>query len=290
MKVTGQTRLAGIIGHPIAHTLSPAMHNAAFAEMGMDWCYLPFDVRPQELGAALAGLGALGCQGLNVTIPHKQAVVQYMSRLSSEARLIGAVNTIEFLGKRPIGHNTDGRGFVHAFEDEGGEKLTGKRVLLLGAGGAAAAVAVQLLIEGVDHLTLANRTVKKAQRLVESCRRRFARKRVTALPLRADRLAPIVREVQIIINATSLGMRSEDRSPIPAGLLRPDLAVCDLVYKPPMTPLLREAQSVGARTINGVGMLLWQGALAFEIWTGKKPPVEVMKKALQKALSGDPTG
>ena len=290
MKVTGQTRLAGIIGHPIAHTLSPAMHNAAFAEMGMDWCYLPFDVRPQELGAALAGLGALGCQGLNVTIPHKQAVVQYMSRLSSEARLIGAVNAIEFRGKRPIGHNTDGRGFVHAFEDEWGEKLTGKRVLLLGAGGAAAAVAVQLLIEGVDHLTLANRTVKKAQRLVESCRRRFARKRVTALPLRADRLAPIVREVQIIINATSLGMRSEDRSPIPAGLLRPDLTVCDLVYKPPMTPLLREAQSVGARTINGVGMLLWQGALAFEIWTGKKPPVDAMRRALQKALSGTPTG
>lgn len=290
MKVTGQTRLVGIIGHPIAHTLSPAMHNAAFAEMGMDWCYLPFDVRSRELGVALAGLGALGCQGLNVTIPHKQAVVECMSRLSSEARLIGAVNTIEFRGKRPVGHNTDGRGFVHAFEGEWGEKLTGKRVLLLGAGGAARAIAVQLLVEGVDHLTLANRTVKKAQRLVESYRRRFARKRVMALPLQADRLAPIVREVQIIINATLLGMRSEDRSPIPAGLLRPGLTVCDLVYKPPMTTLLREAQSVGARTLNGVGMLLWQGVLAFKIWTGKKPPVDVMKQALLRALSVDPTG
>jgi shikimate dehydrogenase len=288
MEVTGQTRLVGIIGHPVAHTLSPVLHNAAFREMGMDWCYLPFDVHPRKLHAALAGLAALGCRGLNVTIPHKQAVLQDLTGLTREARLIGAVNTIEFRGSKRIGHNTDGRGFAMAVRQEWGETLSGKRILLLGAGGAARAVAVQLMIEGVDRLIIANRTMKKAKRLTELLGRRFRSEKIAAMPLTKDRLSAALENIQVVINATSVGMGSDPKSPLPTGLLHPDLRVCDLIYQPLMTPFLRDAQAVGARILNGVGMLLWQGVLAFEIWTGKRPPVEVMKRALMEALASQP--
>ncbi len=284
--VTGKTGLVGIMGHPIAHTLSPAMHNAAFNAMGLEYCYLPFDVRPHDLGKALTGLGALGCKGLNVTIPHKRAVLPFLDDLSREARLIGAVNTIEFRGSRLIGHNTDGQGFTTAFRRECRVLLRGKRALLLGAGGAARAVAVQLLVEGVHRLTLANRTLRKAQRLVQDLRKHFPRRELKALPLERRHLVSVVRDAQIIINATSVGMKPGGKIPMPSGLLRPDLIVCDLIYYPPMTTLLKEARRAGAKTLNGMGMLLWQGALAFEIWMRKKPPVDVMGKALLKALKG----
>jgi shikimate dehydrogenase len=282
--VTGKTRFVGIIGHPITHTLSPVMHNAAFDAVGLDYCYLPFDVHPRDIGKALAGLGALGCKGLNVTIPHKQAVLPFLHHLSREARLIGAVNTIEFRGSRLIGHNTDGQGFTMAFRREYGVPLKGKRVLLLGAGGAARAVAVQLLVEGVHRLTLTNRTDKKARRLIQDLRKHFPHRKLEVFPLDKRRLAPVVRDVQIIINATSVGMKPIGRSPLPAGLLRPNLIVCDLVYHPPVTALLNEAREAGAKTFNGIGMLLWQGALAFKIWVRKKPPVEAMGRALLKGL------
>jgi shikimate dehydrogenase len=286
--VTGKTRLVGIIGHPIAHTLSPVMHNAAFSASGLECCYLPFDVHPQDLGRALKGLSALGCKGLNVTTPHKQAVLPYLHQLSREARLIGAVNTIEFRGSRRIGHNTDGQGFTMAFRRNCGERLKGKRVLLLGAGGAARAVAVQLLVEGVHRLTLTNRTIKKARQLIRDLRKHFPHRKLDVIPLERERLATVVREIQIIINATSVGMKPEGISPLPAGLLRPDQIVCDLIYHPPVTELLKEAREAGAKTFNGIGMLLWQGALAFQIWLKRKPPLEAMEKALLKALRDKP--
>ena len=286
--VTGKTRLVGIIGHPITHTLSPVMHNAAFDASGLEYCYLPFDVHPQDLGRALKGLAALGCKGLNVTIPHKQAVLPYLHQLSREARLIGAVNTIEFRGSKLIGHNTDGQGFTRAFRRECGVPLKGKRVLLLGAGGAARAVAVQLLVEGVHRLILTNRTDKKAWQLIKDLRKHFPHRKLDVFPLERGCLAPVVRDVQIIINATSVGMKPIGKSPLPAGLLRADQIVCDLVYHPPVTALLKEARAAGAKTFNGIGMLLWQGALAFQIWLKRKPPLKAMEKALLKALRDKP--
>ena len=282
--MTRPTRLIGIIGHPIAHTLSPAMHNAAFASMGLPYCYLPFDVYPRHLGQVLRRLGASACGGLNVTIPHKQAVLPFLDGLSREARLIGAVNTIEFRGSKLIGHNTDGRGFAMAFRREYKKSWKGKRILLLGAGGAARAVSVQLLMEGARHLTLTNRTEKKARRLAIDLRKHFSHRRLNVVPLRKKDLAPVIGDIDILINATSAGMKPNMKNPLPSGLLRSGMIICDLIYRPSVTPLLREAHRVGAKASNGMGMLLWQGVLAFEIFVGRKPPVKVMKQALLKAL------
>lgn len=285
MKLTGKTKFFGIIGYPVSHTLSPMMQNRAFEVLKLDCLYLPFDVPPNQLKALLRGFGVLGFQGFNVTIPHKQSVIKSLHRLSREARLIGAVNTIQKHQGKWIGHNTDGRGFVQAYKAEIGQSLRGKTVLLLGAGGAARAVATQLLIEKVGCLFIANRTTDRSQSLKRFLKKNFRHGKVEELSLKRDELLQIRDKVDVIINATSLGMKRKDKSPLPKGVIRPNHIVCDLVYKPPVTALSREARKVGARGMNGVGMLLYQGALAFEIWTGKSPPLKAMRAALLKGLA-----
>ena len=277
-------QLIGIIGHPISHTLSPVMQNAALVATRSECRYLPFDVHPRDLGRALAGLAAIGCKGLNVTVPHKRAVLPHLDGLSQEARLIGAVNTIEFRGSRMIGHNTDGRGFSLALQSECGVRLKNKVTLLIGAGGAARAVGIQLLTEGVNRLTVTNRTRSRAQQLVRDLRKFFPRCEIRAVPLDQEILRSSMNDVQLVINATSVGMDHPPQNPLPGRLLRSDMVVCDLIYQPPMTPLLREARKVGAKGFNGISMLLWQGFLAFEIWMKTTPPVEVMRGALLRAL------
>lgn len=286
MKITGKTRFTGILGYPVSHSLSPAMHNAAFEAMKLDCRYLPLSVGPKDLAAALTGLRALGCRGLNVTIPHKRAVVSLLDGLSREARLIGAVNTIEFRGSRLIGHNTDGRGFARAFGVAFGKSVKGRRVLLLGAGGAARAVAVQVLLDGGASLALWNRSVPRAQALIRHLRSVFPGRDLTRVANRAKALESAVRETDIVINATSLGMRAGDATPLPRRYLRRGLWVYDLVYSPKETRLVREVRRAGGRAQNGLGMLLYQGALAFEIWTGRRPDVGKMKRALLRELTG----
>jgi shikimate dehydrogenase len=286
MKITGKTKLIGILGHPVGHTLSPAMQNAAFRAENLNYCYLPFDVPAGELGRALAGLRVLGCAGLNVTVPHKRAIIPHLDGLTREARLIGAVNTVSVKGRRLIGHNTDGRGFIRAFEAESGESPARKTVLLMGAGGAARAVAIQLLLEGVRRIVIANRTHQKGARLARELSRLFPARRVEAAPLRSPDLQETLRESQLLINATSSGLKRSDPSPVPRKFLFPGLIVVDLIYNPPLTALLKAARSAGATPYNGVGMLLHQGALSFEIWTGRKPDLEVMKRALLNEISG----
>lgn len=285
MKLTGKTKFFGIIGHPVSQTLSPMMQNRAFEVLNLDCLYLPFDIPPNQLKASLRALGVLGFHGFNVTIPHKQSVVKGLHRLSREARLIGAVNTIQIHQGKWIGHNTDGRGFVQAYQAEIGQSLRGKTVLLLGAGGAARAVATQLLIEKVECLFISNRTALRSLSLKRFLKKNFRNGKVEELSLTRNELVQIRDKVDVIINATSLGMKRSDKSPLPRGVVRPNHIVCDLVYKPSVTALSRESRKVGARVMDGVGMLLYQGALAFEIWTGKSPPLNAMRAALLKGLA-----
>ena len=280
--ISGKTKVCGIIGDPIEHTMSPVMHNAAFKELGMDYRYLPFHVRAADLGAAIGGLRALNLRGLNVTIPHKTAVIPFLDKLDPSAERIDAVNTIVNDDGVLTGYNTDAAGFLQALLEKGIEPA-GKSVAILGAGGAARGISF-ILAERGAHPVILNRHPDRAEELA----RRMARalkKEVKALPLSEANLAAALAEADILVNTTSVGMvPGNEDTPVPAKLLGPGLVVFDIVYNPIKTRLLREAEAAGARTIGGLAMLVWQGALAFEKWTGRKAPVNLMRKEAIKAL------
>ncbi len=275
--VSGATRVVAILGDPVGHSRSPQMHNAAFAALGLDYCYVPFPVRPSALRLAVRGLAALGIAGANVTIPHKERVVSYLDELSTEARLIGAVNTIHQREGRLVGYNTDARGFLRAFQEDTGVSIRGGRFLVLGAGGAARAVIVGLALGGARAVTIANRSVSKARHLAGRFRRMFSSLDWSVAT--SIRALPPSRDFRGVIQATPMGMNMNDPSPVPAEWLNRSLAVYDLVYPGP-TSLLRIAEQVGARHAAGLGMLVHQGALAFTIWTGRRAPIDVMRRAL----------
>jgi shikimate dehydrogenase len=283
MKISGKTRVCGVIGDPIEHTLSPVMHNAAFEELNLDFVYVAFRVRKNELRNAISGVKSLGVHGLNVTMPHKNAVIQYLDEIDSTARLIGAVNTILNNKGRLKGYNTDGSGALKALE-ENGVSLEGKKLLLLGAGGAGKAIAFHAAQE-VKELTILNRTAQKAKELAEVLRKKF-NKKISGNPLSAQLIKEELEDADILVNATSVGMYPDvDRSLVDPGWLRPDLCVMDIVYNPIETKLAKEAKAVGAKVVSGVEMLVYQGATSFEIWTNHEAPVKVMKKAILNKLS-----
>jgi shikimate dehydrogenase len=275
MKISGTTNVVAILGYPVEHSLSPSMHNAAFERMGLDYCYVAFPVHPHALKEAVLGVRALGFAGLNVTVPHKEAIMPVLDRVESEASFMGAVNTVVNRDGKLIGHNTDGRGFMRSLEEEGVE-VEGKRVLLVGAGGAARAVS-WYVSEKASELSIFNRTPERAERLVSDLS--INRKNVS----RVETLDAVeVGEVDIIINATSLGLREEDPLPFDVAGLHEGQTVVDLIYLE--TKTLREASSRGCRVLGGLGMLLWQGMLAFELWTGHLPPGDIMRDALVKGM------
>ena len=283
VRIGGGTKLVGLIGYPLHHSLSPAMHNAAFAEMGLDWCYLPLPVKPNSLSEAVAGLRALGFQGANVTIPYKERVMEFLDTNSEAAQAIGAVNTILVRGEKLCGHNTDWMGFLRALR-EGGFEPSEKTALVLGAGGAARAVVYALAREGARVVVL-NRTPERAQALVQALSS-FTDASLEAFPLSEVTLAREVRDVQLLVNATPVGMYPEtEHSPVPEGLPLPSsLTVFDLVYNPLKTSLVKQAEARGLRTLGGLGMLVHQGGEAFRLWTGQEAPVEVMRQAILAQL------
>jgi len=284
LKITAKTRVVGIFGHPVHHSLSPIMHNAAFESLGLDYQYFAFDVRPEMLRRAVEGLRALQMVGVNVTVPHKEKVIRYLDQLSPEARLMGAVNTIENRGGQLIGHNTDGMGFIMAFQDTFGQSVKGKRTLLLGAGGAARAVAIQMVSQGVSEMIIANRTYARARKLVKAITEIFPGASALAIRLQGESLAKICLRADILIHATSAGLMLDSLLNILPTSFRPSMLVCDLTYNPPHTPFLKMAAKAGCKTMNGVGMLLYQGTLAFRIWTGQEAPLSVMRTALEQAI------
>jgi shikimate dehydrogenase len=288
MLIRGDTQLTGLFGHPISHTASPAMHNAAFEALGLPWVYLPFDVPPERLGEAVRGTVALGFRGFNVTIPHKQAVVEFLQETSNEARVIGAVNTVRIADDGTChGFNTDGRGFVRSLRTDADFEPAGKVFFVMGAGGAGRAVATQLALEGAARLIVCDTDAPRAEALAQSIAANVAPERVEVIPCEQGPIAEALARADAFVDATPLGMHDGEPTSIPTDQLRPEMLVVDLVYTPPETPLLAQAEARGCQTLNGLGMLLFQGAEAFEIWTGRDAPVGVMRRALHEAVYGD---
>ena len=281
---SGKTEVCGVIGDPIEHTMSPVMHNAAFRNLGMDYVYLPFRVKKEELGKAIEGMRALNMVGLNVTIPHKVAVIPFLDELDSLAKKIGAVNTIVNDNGVLKGYNTDATGFFQALIEKGIE-MKEKKVVILGAGGASRAISFLLADKGA-HIVILNRLLELdwAEELADRISRTFSRE-VKALELNGENMARALEKAEILVNATSVGMSPNvNETPVTSDLLKPDLAVFDIVYNPIKTRLRREAEAIGATIISGLDMLVWQGALAFEKWTGQKAPAGLMKEEAIKLL------
>ncbi len=283
MKISGKTGVCGVIGDPVEHTLSPVMHNAAFEELNLDFVYLAFRVRREELREAIIGARSLDLQGLNVTMPHKNAVMRYLDEIDSTARSIGAVNTILNDEGRLMGYNTDGIGALKALE-ENGITPNGKKLLLLGAGGAGKAIAFHAARE-VEELVILNRTPQKAKKLAEVLRKEF-NKKINGDALSTEIMKEELRDADILVNATSVGMHPDiDQSLVPPSSLRTDLCVMDIIYTPLETKLAKDAKATGAKVVSGIEMLFYQGAASFEIWTNHPAPVKVMKQAVLNKLS-----
>ena len=283
--ITGKTKICGIIGDPIEHSMSPAMHNAAFGALGLDYTYLPFRVRQEELPGAIAGMRALHIVGLNVTIPHKVAVLPLLDRLGPLAEKMGAVNTIVNEGGVLIGSNTDAPGFLQALRSQSIEPK-GKKIVIIGAGGAAKGIAF-ILAEVGASLVILNRTISKAEELASQIAQ-YYHQNLKTMTLSEENLTGALDGADVLVNTTSVGMVPDvDRTPVSSSLLNPKLVVYDIIYNPLPTRLLREAKAAGARTIDGLDMLVWQGALAFKKWTGREAPFEIMKQAAVKALKNE---
>jgi len=264
------------------------MHNAAFAALGLNWRYLAFEVHPDNLRTAIAGAGAMQFAGLNLTVPHKLLALEMMDALDESAKKWGAVNTVKFEtgtdGRtRSVGFNTDADAIVAALREDLQVPLTGAKVLLVGAGGAGRTAALRLAAESVAELFLVNRTRSKAEKIADEIRKQFPSTK-TVLSVGYPQAA-----VDLVMNATSLGLKSGDPSPLDESKfpLRRAKVVYDMVYNPPETALLGAAKAAGCRVANGLGMLLHQGARAFEIWTGKPAPLAVMRRALEQAVYGN---
>ena len=281
MKIKGSTNIVGLIGHPVEHSFSPPMHNAAFDELGMDYAYVAFDVNPADLQTAIEGAKSLNIKGFNVTIPHKIEVMKFLDEIDEVAGLIGAVNTIDF--KNLKGYNTDGIGAVRAIEEV--TSIKNKNVVVAGAGGASRAISFYLAKYGAESMAILNRNVEKAQGLAADVSQSGLIGEV-----KADSISEIrnyLKDADILVDTTPIGMHPNisDEPIALAEDMDEDLVVFDAVYNPNETVLLKEAIKAGANPVYGIKMLLYQGAESFKIWTGRDAPVDVMEKALKDTLN-----
>lgn len=280
--LSGHTKPFAVLGHPIGHTLSPVMHNASIASLGLDAIYLAFDVHPDRLLEVLPAMKAMGFGGVNLTIPLKEVAFRGLPELDESARLLGAVNTVQFTDAGMIGHNTDGYGFLKATEESFGETLEGAQVFVLGCGGAGRAVALMAAQQGAGALILAEVDEGKRNAVAKELAALHPELKVT----HATDAAASCRDADVVVQATPVGMKQDDKPLLGPEAFRPGQRAFDLIYMYPETVFMKQAREGGARTANGLGMLLHQGAKAFSIWTGTEPDVEAMRAALQKAVYG----
>ncbi len=281
-----------VLGKPVAHSLSPIIQMAAFQSAGIDAQYVKIECDKDELEAVVSELKRIGARGWNCTMPLKEAMSELCSEVDDHARSLGAVNTVVNEGGELIGFNTDGPGWVLAVREAFGIDVKDLRVMIVGAGGAGRALALQAALENCEGVVIANRTLDRALALVKDVSALFSSKdkllgataRARAVELGSEAMRRAIGEVEMIVNATTVGWRLTDGSVVPGNWILPHLLVYDTVYRPRMTPLLRASQSAGARGVNGMGMLLHQGALAWGLWTGQEAPVSLMRDALERAL------
>ncbi|MHB0914456.1 MAG: shikimate dehydrogenase [Thermoleophilia bacterium] len=286
--MTGKTSLVGIFGDPVAHSLSPQMHNAAYEAMGLDLCYVPMHVSKEGLAAAVAGIKVMGFLGVNLTIPHKVAVVPLLDRLDTAAATIGAVNTVVNDNGSLVGYNTDGVGFIMALEEETPIEYAGTEALVFGAGGAARAISLALAQKGIGAINIVNRSRDSAESLRDMLLASFPQLPVSLNDLEDD-YNDLVSTSKLVINATSVGMEGRLKgSSFTVDRLSSDHTVCDVVYSTGETSLLIAANEFRATTMGGLGMLLHQGAEAIRLWSGQEPPLPVMRLAIESERTDIP--
>jgi shikimate dehydrogenase len=276
--VSGKTRVCAVIGNPIDHSLSPIIQNAAFNALNIDCIYTAFKVNSSDIANALTGIRTLDILGLNVTMPHKEAVIAHLDWIEDTAKFLNSVNTIHHKDGKLLGYSTDGTGALRALK-ENGVNPYGKRVLILGAGGAARAIAYSLIQES-DELVILNRTVSETKKITEKLKHKF-NKKISVGALSPEVIKEKIRETDILLNTTSVGMNPNiNQSLIAPNNLKSNLIVMDIIYNPHETQLIKDAKAVGAKVVKGIEMLIYQGAAAFEIWTGQQAPVQVMRRAI----------
>lgn len=280
--IDSETKVVGIIGNPVRHSLSPIMHNKAFSHLGLNWVYLSFEVEPGRVRSAIEGARDLGMVGLNVTMPFKMEAVEWVDIKDGSVILTGSLNTLLFKDGKIMGFNTDGIGFLNSLREKG-IPLQGRKVLLIGAGGAARAVAFVVAQQGVARLTVLNRTPQKAHRLAQELRSFKPETEVSTASYDLD-LALVISDSDLIINATSVGMKDHPGIPIPTDDIDQRHVVYDLVYWPLRTELLKRSEERGARVVSGLEMLIHQGAESFRIWTGKEFPIPIVREELTEYL------
>lgn len=281
-RIQGTTTLLGLIGYPLKHSKSPHMHNTSFEALGLDHVYMAFEVQDGHIKEALDALKILNAKGGNVTMPHKKSVVEFLDDISPDAKIIGSVNTIKIdENKKITGYNTDGRGFVKAL-GENGVDFKGKKIVLAGSGGAARAVATQLAFDGAGEIVMFNRTLSNAQAIIDNINNNIPTCKGRALEMDEAKLVEEIQDAAILVNCTSMGMKATIDQAIlsSADQLPKDIFVADIVYDPDQTKLLKFAEEAGCRHMNGLMMMIWQGAIAFNIWTDKDMPVDLIKKEI----------
>lgn len=284
--VNYKAELVGVLGDPVAENPTGVMQEAAFRAAGLNWRYMTIQVKPDDLADAIRGVRAFGMRGINLTIPHKVEVMQYLDEIAPDAEKIGAVNTVRRVGDHLIGENTDGKGFLRGLNVDAHFDPAGKRVVILGAGGAARAVSTELALAGAAEIIVVNRTKQRGEEMVSHVRYR------TDVPISLvpwDEAYVVSPDVDLLVNATSIGLSPNvDATPdVNLERAKGDLLVCDVVFNPPETRLLRTARERGLPTLDGLSMLVYQGVIAFELWTGRDAPEAVMKTALRQALGLD---
>ncbi len=280
--ITGKTRITGVIGHPIEHSMSPPMHNNAYKQLNMDYVYVAFHVQPEDIEKLITSAKTLGICGLNVTIPHKTTIIPYLDEIDETAKKIGAVNTIQFKDNKAKGYNTDGIGAIKSIQEY--TTLQDKNILILGAGGASKAISFSLINENINSLTIANRTKENAEQLIENIKKQTNFTKIQYHTI--NDVDEIIEDMDIIINTTPIGMypHHEVKPPIKTDNINKNHIVMDIIYNPLETQLLKQSKENGAQTINGTSMLINQGLVSFEIFTGEKATYKSFEEALLNQL------
>ncbi|HBV68212.1 MAG TPA: shikimate dehydrogenase [Clostridiales bacterium] len=285
MKINTDTKLLGLLGYPLGQSLSSPMQNMAFKECSLNKIYIPIEVLPENLDAVVKGISKMNFDGFNITKPYKVDIIKYLDEIDEYAMCIGAVNTVTIKDGRLKGYNTDGTGFLKSFEEDTGVKIQGKKVFILGSGGAARAIGMTLALNKAEEIYICNRTYNKAQFLSDEINKTVSNCSKAVHMIHED-MEEYIKDSDILINCTSIGMLPNvDETPLEKSLLHKNLIVCDIVYNPRKTKLILDAEDIGCKTVPGMAMLVYQGAEAFELWTGAKAPLETMFRAVDEGLN-----